>query len=155
MRTKQGKICKTPNTINSSTHLIILFLSNESHHILQHKKVGVAQWDRMFETSNELRCMVLIQKSLRESRPPLELREGVNEPVLRGKGEEAGSQRGRGRAYSPYQSRSHQKHGEGGKAAIFGLTDPITVRWAAQTTELPDYSSSTQLLIVGARLWDH
>lgn len=91
----------------------MLFLPNESHHILQHKKVGVFQWDRMFETRNEPRHMIVIQKSLGESRPLLELREGVKEPVLRGEGEEAGSQRGWGRAYSPYQGRSHHKHGGG------------------------------------------
>lgn len=61
---------------------------------MQHKKMGVFQWDRMFETRHEPRHMIAIQKSLGESRPPLELKEGVKEPVLRGEGEEAGSQRG-------------------------------------------------------------
>lgn len=50
---------------------------------------GVFQWNRMFETRNNPRCMVPVLKSLRtlEPRPSLELGERIEESVLGGKGD--------------------------------------------------------------------
>lgn len=64
---------------------------------------SILQWDTMFETTNNPRYMVSVQKSSRtkKSRPSLELCEEIEDPVLRGKGDGDGRQGCRRMTYSP------------------------------------------------------